>query len=83
MKNNIKKATVKFREDLLYFQHCMLILSLSQISDNHHLKRRRHFVLGCTWLQAIDVTVIGAVASKHILSGVKLYGSTFSYHIRK
>ena len=25
MKNNIKKAPVKFREDLLYFQHFMLI----------------------------------------------------------
>ena len=37
MKNNIKKATVKFREDGLYFQHFMLILSLSQISDYHHL----------------------------------------------
>ena len=34
MKNNIKKAPVKFREDGLYFQHYMLILS--QISDNHH-----------------------------------------------
>ena len=25
MKNNIKKAPVMFREDLLYFQHFMLI----------------------------------------------------------
>ena len=38
MKNNIKKAPVKFREDLLYFQHFMLILSLPKISDYHHLK---------------------------------------------
>ena len=37
MKNNIKKAPVKFREDLMYFQHFMLILSLSQIIDYHHL----------------------------------------------
>ena len=37
MKNNIKKAPVKFREDLLYSQHFMLILSLPQISDYHHL----------------------------------------------
>ena len=36
MKNNIKKARVKFREDLLYFQLFMLILSLPQISDYHH-----------------------------------------------
>ena len=28
MKNNIKKAPVKFREDLLYFQHFMLIFCL-------------------------------------------------------
>ena len=28
MKNNIKKAPVKFREDLLYFQHFMLIFFL-------------------------------------------------------
>ena len=27
MKNNIKKATVKFREDRLYFQHFMLFLA--------------------------------------------------------
>ena len=25
LKNNIKKASVKFQEDLLYFQHFMLI----------------------------------------------------------
>ena len=37
MKNSIKKAPVKFREDLLYFQHFMLFLSLSQISDYHYL----------------------------------------------
>ena len=37
MKNNIQKASVKFREDILYFQHFMLILSLPQISDYHHL----------------------------------------------
>ena len=28
MKNNIKKTPVKFREDLLYFQHFMLIFCL-------------------------------------------------------
>ena len=28
MKNNIKKAPVKFREDRLYFQHFMLIFCL-------------------------------------------------------
>ena len=28
MKNNIKKAPVKFKKDLLYFQLFMLILSL-------------------------------------------------------
>ena len=38
MKNNIKKASVKFREDLLYFQHFMLIFVLPQDSDYHHLK---------------------------------------------
>ena len=37
MKNNIKKAPVKFREDLLYFQHFMLIFVFAQISD-YHLK---------------------------------------------
>ena len=30
-----KEGTVKFRDDLLYFQHFM---SLSQIGDYHHLK---------------------------------------------
>ena len=38
MKNNIKKALVKFRENLLYFQHFMLIFVCAQISDYHHLK---------------------------------------------
>ena len=38
MKNNIKKAPVMFREDQLYFQHFMLILSLPKISDYQHLK---------------------------------------------
>ena len=37
MKNNIKKAPVKFWEDLLYFQHFMQIFVLLQISDYHHL----------------------------------------------
>ena len=38
MKNNIKKAPVKFWEDLLYFQHFMQIFVLPQIRDYHHLK---------------------------------------------
>ena len=38
LKNNIKKALVKFWEDLLYFQHFMQIFILLQISDYHHLK---------------------------------------------
>ena len=41
MKNNIKKAPVKFWEDLLYFQHFMQIfVFFLQISDYHHLKGR-------------------------------------------
>ena len=39
MKNNIKKAPVKFWEDLLYFQHFMQIFVLLQISDYHHLNK--------------------------------------------
>ena len=38
MKNKIKKAPVKFWEDLLYFQHFMQIFVFLQISDYHHLK---------------------------------------------
>ena len=39
MKNNTKKAPVKFWEDLLYFQHFMhFFLFLLQIGDYHHLK---------------------------------------------
>ena len=39
MKNNIKKAPVKFWENLLYFQHFMQnFKSLPRISDYHHLK---------------------------------------------
>ena len=40
MKNTIKKAPVKFWEDLMYFQHFMQIFFLFwfllQISDYHH-----------------------------------------------
>ena len=35
MKNNIKKAPVKFREDLLYFQHFMLKYT---VTDQHRPK---------------------------------------------
>ena len=45
MKNNIKKAHVKFQEDLLYFQYFMLILSLAQISDYHHLSVDSSFII--------------------------------------
>lgn len=37
MENNIKKASVKFWEDLLYFLHFMRIFVLPQISGYHHL----------------------------------------------
>ena len=36
MKNNIKKTHVKFREDLLYFQHFMLTFVFAPNSDYHH-----------------------------------------------
>ena len=39
MKNNIKKASVKFWEDLLYFQNFMQIFVFAPISDYHHLKQ--------------------------------------------
>ena len=38
MKNNIKKLSVEFWEDLLYFQHFMPNFVFAQISDYHHLK---------------------------------------------
>ena len=41
MKNNIKKAPVKFWDDLLYCQHFMLIFVLSQMGDYHHLNMER------------------------------------------
>ena len=41
MKNNIKKAPVKFQEDLLNFHHFMLIFVFAQISDYHHLKSNK------------------------------------------
>ena len=37
MKNNIKKAPVKFREDKLYFPHFMQIFVFAPISDYNHL----------------------------------------------
>ena len=39
MKNNIKKASVKFWEDLLYFSILCRFLSFPQIGDYHHLKQ--------------------------------------------
>ena len=44
MKINVKKAPVKFCEDLLYFQHFVQIFVLSQISDYHHLNTK-YFIL--------------------------------------
>ena len=38
MKNNIKKAPVKFWEDLLYFCILCSFLFLLQITDYHHIK---------------------------------------------
>ena len=34
MKNNIKKAPVKFQEDLLCFQHFMLIFVFARLSPS-------------------------------------------------
>ena len=66
MKNNMKKAPVKFREDLLYFQHFMLIfLSLPQISDYHYLKSRL-YLLQATCLWAIT---FGKVHETHFYEG--------------
>ena len=54
MKNNIKKAPVKFRKDLLYFQHFMLIFVFPQISDYHHLNdiKINHGSLQSDWTSA-------------------------------
>ena len=38
MKKNIKKASVKFWKDLLYFQHFKHMFGFAQISDYHNLK---------------------------------------------
>ena len=46
MKNNIKKAPLKFREDRLYFQRFMLIFVFTQIRDYHHLKWVKSFKNG-------------------------------------
>ena len=40
MENNIKKAPVKFWEDLLYFSILCRFLFLLQISDYHHLNNK-------------------------------------------
>ena len=57
MKNKIKKAPVKFRENLLYFQHFMLIFVFvplpfdkPQKNENHSLNKRgvsSHFNYVC------------------------------------
>ena len=41
-KKTIKKISVKFWEDLLYFSSLCKFLSLPQISDYHHLKSRMY-----------------------------------------
>ena len=53
MKNNIKKAPVKFREDPLYFQHFMLIFVFAQISDYHHLNVH---VYACSFDYTVRIT---------------------------
>ena len=40
MKNNTKKAPVKFQDDLLYFQHFMLIFVFVPNCDYHHLNSK-------------------------------------------
>ena len=55
MKNNIKKAPVKFWEDLLYFQHFMQIFVFALNYDYHHLNNN------CTGLRpavAVFITLL-------------------------
>ena len=63
MKNNIKKAPVKFWEDLLYFSILCRFLFLLQISDYHHLKRQsnRENELSLSVLTCIRKIVFSAV----------------------
>ena len=70
MKNNIKKAPVKFREDLLYFQHFMLIFVFAQISDYHHLKLYK------------SVCTIQFIESAHFKYGIYKYREV-EHQIRK
>ena len=58
MKNNIKKASVKFWEDLLYIQHFMQILSLPQMNDYHHVNTGgldKIMFIGCLWVSMMTV----------------------------
>ena len=49
MKNNIKKASVKFWEGLLYFQHFCRNFALPEISDYHHLKDTEYMTSRKCW----------------------------------
>ena len=72
MKNNIKKAPVKFRDDLLYFQHLCWFLSLPQISDYHHLKLAQYkfrLMLECVF-QLISSSVIWNVKFLYKLQSI-------------
>ena len=48
MKNNIKKAPVKFQEDLLYFQHFMLIFVF--VPNVVIITTLNHLCYSCFWL---------------------------------
>ena len=56
MKNNIKKAPVKFWEDLLYFQHFMLIF-MPPTSE----KLRGHIGLGLSVRPSVRLSVCPSV----------------------
>ena len=57
MKNNIKKAPVKFWEDLVYFQHFMQIFVLA---PNHHLNNFDS-LFNCTPVGRTSDTIVGRV----------------------
>ena len=55
MKNNIKKISVKFWVDLLYFEHFMQMFVFAQIRDYNHLNvlvilGENYHLTSCRWV---------------------------------
>ena len=61
MRNNTKKASIKFWKDLLYFQHLIQIFVFSPVSYYHHLNNSATMTLGRALLGGSEYTYFAKI----------------------